>query len=106
MNPGELNKRITIQRKKTTLNSYGENIQDWENLITIWASINPIVGKEYFAAETINSEVTHKIKVRYLNIIKPNMRIEFNSRIFTIQSIINYKENNTELQIMCNEEVK
>ena len=103
MNPGELKHRITFQKLNNTQNDYGEPIESWQDIATVWASINPVVGREYFAAETVNSEVSHKIKIRYRFGITPDMRVNFKGRIFSIKSVINYNERNTELQLMCKE---
>lgn len=103
MDIGSLNKKIRFQELQDTENEYGEPIQDWTDLKTVWASINPIVGKEYFAAETVNSEISHKIRIRYTEGIKPNMRIKFKERYFNIISVINYQERNVEMQLMCKE---
>lgn len=105
MNPGGLSHRIKIEIQTGRQNEYGEplNIGDEGNYIEVWASITPIVGKEFFAAEKENSEITHKIRIRYASGIKPSMRVNFNNRIFQIMSVINYQERNSELQLMCKE---
>jgi SPP1 family predicted phage head-tail adaptor len=104
MNPGELRHRITIQKLVNTQDTFGQPLEQWPNVVTVWASVKPIVGKEFFAAETVNSEVTHKIKIRYRAGITPDMRVKFKNRYFQIIGPpINYKELNTELQLMCRE---
>lgn len=98
MDPGKLNKRITFQ-----LQDLDSEDEEWEDIATTWASINPISGKEYYSAETINSDLTHKIRLRYRRGITPDMRILYNGRIFYIVSVINEYEKNTMLQLMCRE---
>lgn len=98
MDPGKLNKRITFQ-----LQDLDSEDEEWEDIATTWASINPISGKEYYSAETINSDLTHKIRLRYRRGITPDMRILYNGRIFYIVSVINEYEKNTILQLMCRE---
>lgn len=98
MDPGKLNKRITFQLQDLDLED-----EDWKDIATTWASINPISGKEYYSAETINSDLTHKIRLRYRRGITPDMRILYNGRIFYIVSVINEHEKNTMLQLMCRE---
>ena len=98
MDPGKLNKRITFQ-----LQDLDSEDEGWEDIATTWASINPISGKEYYSAETINSDLTHKIRLRYRRGITPDMRILYNGRIFYIVSVINEYEKNTMLQFMCRE---
>ncbi|WP_207746021.1 phage head closure protein [Clostridium sp. D53t1_180928_C8] len=103
INPGELRHRITIQKLNNSQNEYGEISELWEDILNVRAGIYPISGKEFFAAETVNSEITHKVKIRYIEGIMPNMRIKFNNRIFSIESVINFQERNIELQLLCKE---
>ena len=98
MDPGKLNKRITFQLQDLDLED-----EDWKDIATTWANINPISGKEYYSAETINSDLTHKIRLRYRRGITPDMRVLYNGRIFYIISVINEYEKNTMLQLMCRE---
>ena len=98
MDPGKLNKRITFQ-----LQDLDSEDEDWKDIATTWANINPISGKEYYSAETINSDLTHKIRVRYRKGITPDMRVLYNGRIFYIVSVINEFERNSTLQLMCRE---
>lgn len=98
MDPGKLNKRITFQLQDLDLED-----EDWKDIATTCASINPISGKEYYSAETINSDLTHKIRLRYRRGITPDMRVLYNGRIFYIISVINEYEKNTMLQLMCRE---
>lgn len=103
INPGEFRHSITFQKLTKTQNSFGEEIEDWQDVVSAKAGIYPISGKEFFAADTISSEVTHKLNMRFLPNIKPNMRVKFGERYFDIKSIINFQERNIELQIMCSE---
>lgn len=103
INPGELRHRITIQKLNNSQNEYGEVSELWEDILNVRAGIYPISGKEFFAAETVNSEISHKVKIRYIEGIMPNMRIKFNNRIFSIESVINFQERSIELQLLCKE---
>ena len=98
INPGELRHRITFQ-----LQDLDSEDEDWKDIATTWANINPISGKEYYSAETINSDLTHKIRLRYRKGITPDMRIIYNDRIFYIISVINEYEKSTMLQLMWRE---
>lgn len=103
MNPGQLRHRIIIQKQITTQDNFGEQYEEWNDITTVWANINPISGREFFAAETVNSEITHKVRLRYREDIKPDMRISYKGRIFRIESVINEFEKNKVLQLMCKE---
>ncbi len=107
INPGEFRHIITFQKLKGNQNEYGEEIKgstEWEDVHTARVGIYPMSGREFFAAETVNSEVTHKINMRYIPGITPDMRIKFGVRIFELSSPpINFQEKNTMLQILCKE---
>jgi SPP1 family predicted phage head-tail adaptor len=106
LNNGNLRHRITFQVQTETQNDYGEEIKEWVDVVTVWASIKPISAKEFFAAEKTNSEVSHKINMRYNHELKitPDMRIKFNDRSFElIGPPINFQERNIELQLLCKE---
>lgn len=98
MNPGELKHRITFQ-----VQDLEQEEETWNDILSTWANINPISGKEYYSAETINSDLTHKIRLRYRKGITPDMRILYKDRIFNIVSVINEYEKNAILQLMCRE---
>ena len=105
MNPGRLRHKIDIEIQSTT-NTYGSQSETWTVFLRqISASIEPISGKEYFSSNTMNPEVTHKIRLRYHTGIDPKMRIKFGTRYFDIQSVINFEERNRELLLMAKEAV-
>jgi SPP1 family predicted phage head-tail adaptor len=104
INPGEFRHIITFQKKSGEQNDYGEVIDQWEDIITTRAAIYPISGKEFFSAEKINNETTHKVNIRYMPGITPDMRIKFGERIFDlIAPPINFQEKNVQLQLLCKE---
>ncbi|MCP8969721.1 phage head closure protein [Ectobacillus ponti] len=103
INPGEFRHVITFQ-DRAAANTFGEN-DAWTDVLTARAAIYPVSGKEYFTADRVTSEVTHKISMRYMpgTSISPDMRILFQGRIFQIVSVINFQERNVMLQLMCKE---
>jgi len=100
---GDLRHRITIQTPSETSDGIGGMTTTWSTFKKIWAAIWPLRGAEYLAAMQITSEITHKIRIRYLSGVTPKMRILFGTRYFDIQSIINPDERNIYLELMCRE---
>jgi SPP1 family predicted phage head-tail adaptor len=105
VNIGKLRHRIAIERVTETRDTDGSVIETWSTYATVQASIEPISGREYFAAQSTQADVTHRIGLRYLSGIIPKMRVKFGSRVFEILSIININERNRELQLMCRESI-
>lgn len=112
INPSKYRHIVTFQKVIEVDNPYGERPKiddsDWENVLTTRAGIFPISGKDIFEALMTESEITHKIHVRYHPTIKidSTMRIKFGDRIFSIIAPpINFQERNIELQILAKERV-
>ena len=102
-NPGDLRHRITLQSPPTTQDSYGAPTGDYTDVATIWANINPISGRELFAAEQFASEITHRVRIRYRAGVTSSMRVKYGDRNFEIMYVINEYERDRITQLMCKE---
>ena len=106
MRSGALNKRITIQSAVTSSDGMGhEKIDRWEDEKTIWAGLRPALGREYTDNQQTESQISHEIRTRYRSGITTDKRIKFGDRYFDIVSVINVRERNRELVLMCKEQV-
>ncbi len=95
--------RITFQSRQLVANAEGEDIETYRDHITVWASIEPLTGKEFFQAKQENSSVAGKIRTRHLTGLQPTMRITFGNRVFNIVAIANPGERNVETLIWYSE---
>lgn len=110
MEAGKLCRRILFQRRDTPLDSYGQQVTSWSDAFTAWASIEALSARELFAAQAVQSEVTHKITVRYrAELANPAvvaaMRVVYRGRIFNIQGATNVEERNRTVEIFVSEGV-
>lgn len=106
MRTGLLRHRVTIQKPISTANDdYGAPIIIWEKVLDTWASVEPLSGREYFDAQQVNADVTHKASMRYQFGIDSTMRILLGSRMLLILEVLNTEERSRELTLMCREEV-
>lgn len=101
-----LRHNITIEQQSTVPDAHGQHTTTWTavtGLESIKASVEPLRGREFFAADQINSEVTARIRIRYRSGITAKMRVSFESRYYNIEAIIDPEERHEELQLMCSE---
>ncbi len=105
MRSGNLKHKIIIESYTETQNDFGEVALGYSTFATVYASIVPLSGKEYFSSKQTNAEVSHKIECRYLSGISPSMQIVYGARTFKIESVLNIREANKTLQIICSEVV-
>jgi SPP1 family predicted phage head-tail adaptor len=104
INAGKYRHKIQIQKLVSSQDEYGETDNHWQTIVTTKAGIFPISGREFYAAQEVQSEMTHKIQTRYIKGISSDMRILFDGRVFNIISPpINWQEKNRELQFNCKE---
>jgi SPP1 family predicted phage head-tail adaptor len=104
MRAGRLSQRITFQRKTESLDAYREDVGSWTNIATVYAAVEPISGKEFFAALQVQSDITTRIVCRYSSDvygITTKDRISHGSDIYDINEILNPGSRNKELQFMC-----
>lgn len=106
MDIGRTNKRITFYRYEEKENALSQTEQILIEVKTVWASVEPTRGREYQEAQRIRPELTYKITTRYHKGITPDMLIKFGERYFNIVSVINVRERNEMLEIICTEKVK
>jgi len=102
MRSGNLKHKIIIQNYSETQNDFGEVVKGWVDFKSAYASITPLSAKEFFKAGT-NAEVSHKIEFRYIAEVKPKMQVLYSSRVFSIDSVLNIREANKTLQLICTE---
>ena len=102
---GSLRHRIILQKPVIIKDNIGQELEEWQDVATVWASVEPLSGKEYFNAQQTNSEVSTKITIRYLSGITSQMRVTFQKHIYNILSVINFEERNIYLQLLCLEKV-
>ncbi len=107
MNPGKLRHRITFLHLVERENEVGDTYLVEEPWKTVWASVEPLRGREYYEARKIQSEATHKITIRYLVGIKPDMKIDFKGRMLEIEGPpSNPEERDRFLELLCKEKVQ
>lgn len=134
---GKMNKRVSIENSvvgSPAVNDFGEPISTWQKFAEVWAAIEPLTGREYWAQQQVQSEITVRIRIRYRkwcnvrnenrritytedgepvvvegytdDYITPGMRVNYNNAYYIIKNIIDPLEKHEELQLMCSEGVR
>ena len=103
MRLGPLRQRVNIQARSTTVDAFGQESETWATVYTVWASVEPLSGRELLAAQQVQGETTHRVRMRFQAGITTSHRILFNLRPFNIQSVINKNEAGAFLELLCTE---
>ena len=97
--PASFRKRITIQTKSDASDGQGGFTETWNDLATVYASIEPLKAFERYQAMQMQTPVTHKIVMRYRDDVPTTARIRFGDRVFWVKEIINVEERGRRLAI-------
>lgn len=105
MNIGRLNKRITILKKVDTINALNQKSKSYETVANVWASVAPVRGTERYELQKIHEEITYRVYIRYLDGIRADMYIQYDGKIYEIQSVIDVDLEHKMLEIDCVEKI-
>lgn len=107
---GRYNKRIIVEYPVEVQVPSGEVQTSFRELTPLWASIEPLVGKEFFDNTQVRAEVDTRIRTRFNRRINEKMRVKYITErsssptefdIYNIQAVIHVREGRRETQLMC-----
>lgn len=102
LNPGILNRRITVQAQSSAQTPSGQPVNTWNNILNVRASIRPASGKEVYATSGFVSELSHVVTIRYTKTpIATNMRVLYGTRVLLIQGVSDPDEAHVQLNLLC-----
>lgn len=89
---GQMDRRITLQRATLATNAYGERVETWGTLATVWAQIQykEGSGKEAVQSDQLFSSQPVHFIIRYstdVSSIRPSDRVSYNGDTYQIEGI-------------------
>lgn len=87
VNPGRLDRRITLQSASAERNSVGDAVVTWVNVATVWAAKTTNTGGRMFAAESKNYEAQLTYRVRYRSDIAAGWRVVHGDDEFEVTAV-------------------
>lgn len=88
INPGQLDRRITIQSRTTAPNEFNEPVETWATLADVWAKVDyPVTGSDE-KTDGVNVTTTRVVfTVRHLSGVGFTDRIQYDSEVYDIERI-------------------
>lgn len=99
MRTEELRYIITLQKLNNTINENGFESGKWEDVVSVYAAITNLHGKEFFEAAAVQAENIVKFTIRFRNDISNDMKIKFKEKQYNIIHIDNIKFGNRYMEI-------
>lgn len=89
---GQMDRRITLQRATLATNAYGERVETWGTLATVWAQIQykEGSGKEAVQSDQVFSSQPVHFIIRYstdVSSIRPSDRVSYKGDTYQIEGI-------------------
>lgn len=89
---GQMDRRITLQRATLATNAYGERVETWGTLATVWAQVQykEGSGKEAVQSDQLFSSQPVHFIIRYstdVSSIRPSDRVSYNGDTYQIEGI-------------------
>lgn len=88
--------RIILQKRDMAENAYGEAVESWQDVTPLNASVEPLVGREFFRSGDLPqkiAEVDTRIRIRYRKGLNPaEHRIVYGGVVYDLVSVIADRE--------------
>ncbi len=102
---GDLDQRVTLQSRSVVKDAMGQATITWTTEATVWAQVQAVRGREFFAAAQVQQEQTVKVRIRWRTGVSPTWRLVWQGRAHDITGIVPVGRNDM-LEIMCLQGVK
>lgn len=108
MQAGNLRKRLVLQQRSSSQDSYGQQVIGWTTLATLWGQVETLSGNQLARAQSIYSAVTHKVTVRYQSLFADiktvgSYRIVLGSALYDVGASLNIDQRNRTIELLCEE---
>lgn len=105
LNCGKYNKKITFFRQNEKSDEESEFLgQQLEPFCKVFASVKATGGGESYEADRLNNTISYDIRTRFSKrLFDENLIIGYRGRRLEIRSVVNVREENTELAFTCTE---
>lgn len=105
---GALSQRVVVQRRSATLDSYGQPINSWSNLYTMWADVRPFTSREKVQGGAMASSIDYTVTVHYrddldTSVVAGAWRLLWRGRYLNIHSAKDLDSSRTLILFECTE---
>lgn len=88
MNIGKLDRRIVVQKRTTTVDTFGQRVETWDTRLNTWAAKRDEFANERVEAGQVVEVVRTVWTMRYNSSISPTDRIQYEGEVFDILGLM------------------
>lgn len=101
MNPGRLNRRITVQQQSSVQDEVGQPVQTWADHANLWADVRTQGGLEAIKAGGVTSTVRVSMRVRYATNVTAGMRVLLDGIAYNITAVLPDEAGRRHMDLLC-----
>lgn len=99
---GQRDTRVRVMRKEATRSPSGAEVETWVLFAERWAAVAPLSGKEFLAADQVQSSVDYRVNLLLPLAITQHMRIEATVHgVPLVLDIVALIPSRDEVEVMC-----
>jgi SPP1 family predicted phage head-tail adaptor len=101
---GQMRDRITLLEKSVLRDAFGGEVITWVDRTTVFAKAQPLRGREFFAAQQVQSEISVRFVLRYDSApagLNSAWRVNWRNQQYDIVEIIDVDARKTDMELMC-----
>lgn len=101
LSAGKLRHSVNFETPTSTPDGYGGSSVAWDTVtpVTVRAFIKPMSGNERWQSQRLETNITHRIFIRYRSDLTSEMRINYGGRLMQVKALINIEERNKWFEI-------
>lgn len=104
MRAGKLRHRVAVEERVDVQDDTGGVVSQWRTRAVVWASVEPLSGREQLTAAQPLAINSTRIRLRWVPRIAdldPKWRLRFGSTLYNLISVMNVEERNREFECLC-----
>lgn len=79
--------RVTIQRNTPVRDNFGQPVENWTDVATVWADVRFSSGKEFIAGDKQTASANASIRIRK-RAVTTDMRVIFDGESYDIVAVL------------------
>ncbi len=87
IDPGRLRTELSLRQGGIQLDELGGQMEDWAEIATVFAMIEPISARSLAGADQTQQAVSHRITMRWRGDVVVGMRLAGQGRVFDIVTV-------------------
>lgn len=92
--------RVTLQVRSTVKDAVGQATITWVPLATVWAQVQALRGREFFAAAQVQQEHSIKVRINFRADVDMTMRLVWRGQGYDITGVVPVGRNDM-LELIC-----